>query len=268
MKLTILGSGGAMPIPRPFCQCKICKKARKIGEPFKRNGSSLFIDDINTVIDCGEEIGDSLNRRNIKKVENLFITHWHPDHTFGLRSLLEANFNFRTNKSDRSINLYIPKKVFETLAKRFPVIDYYVNVQKTGTLHLIEDGDKIQIRSISISPIGFKGKESDTYAYLIESKGKKALYAPCDTISFANYKNFVNLDVLINECGIFSDISSEISFDALIQRLREIKPKRTFLTHIEEIEVNHWGEKHFQKMKNKYSDIPFDFAYDGMKINV
>ena len=88
MKLTILGSGGAMPTPRPYCQCAICKKARKFGEPFKRNSSSIFINEINTVIDCGEDIADSLNRRNVKKVDNLFITHSHPDHTFGLRHLL------------------------------------------------------------------------------------------------------------------------------------------------------------------------------------
>ena len=83
MELIILGSGGAIPTPRPFCQCIICKKARKLGEPYKRNSSSLFIQDINTVIDCGEDISDSLNRRDVKKIDNLFITHWHPDHTFG-----------------------------------------------------------------------------------------------------------------------------------------------------------------------------------------
>ena len=73
---------------------------------------------------------------------------------------------------------------------------------------------------------------------------------------------------MINECGLFSDIPSEISFDALMKRLREIKPKRTILTHIEEVEVNIWGEKHFQKMKKQYSDVDFDFAYDGMEINI
>jgi len=268
MKLTILGSGGAMPTPRPYCQCAICKKARKLGEPFKRNSSSIFINEINTVIDCGEDIADSLNRRNVKQVDNLFITHWHPDHTFGLRHLLESYYNFRTGKADRTVNIYVAKKVFETLKQRFPVIEHYINVQKTGALHLIEDGDKIKIGDVSITVVGYKGKESDVYAYLIENKGKKMLYAPCDTINFDNYKNFRNLDLLINECGLFSNIPSEISFDALMQRLREIKPKRTLITHIEEVEINVWGEKHLQKMKEQYSDIDFDFAHDGMDIKI
>ena len=166
--LTILGSGGAMPTPRPFCQCKTCEKARKIGEPYKRNSCSLFVNDINTVIDCGEDIADSLNRRDIKQVDNLFITHWHPDHTFGFRPILEANFDFRANKPKKAINVYIPKKVFETLKQRFPAIDYLLNTQKTGNLHLIEDGEIVKIGNIIISVIGYKVINSDTYAYLIQ----------------------------------------------------------------------------------------------------
>ena len=268
MKLIILGSGGAIPTPRPFCQCKICVKARKIGEPFKRNSSSLFIADAKTVIDCGEDIGDSLNRRNIKQVDNLFITHWHPDHTFGLRHIIEANFNFITGKPDRVINLYVPKKVYATLQKKFPTIDHYHTVQKTAVLHLIEDGDEIKFGAITIKVVGYQGKDSDAYAFLIKEKKLKVLYAPCDTISFDNYKNHSNLDLLINECGLFSAIPSEISFDSLIQRIREIKPKKTIFTHIEEVEINIWKEKHLEKMKKSYSDINFDYAHDGLEIFV
>ncbi len=266
MKLTIIGSAGAIPTPRPYCQCKICKKAREFGEPYKRNSSSLFIQDINALIDCGEDIGDSLNRRNIKQVDHLFITHWHPDHTFGLRHVLEANFNFTKNRADKTIKVYVPRKVFNTLKKRFPIIEYYFNIQKTGELCLVEDGDKIKIGDVSITVVGYSGKESETYAFLIENKSKKVLYAPCDTVAFDNYINFRDLDLLINECGLFSDIPSEISFDTLMQRLREINPKKTILTHIEEVEINIWGENYLQKMKKQYPDINFDFAYDGMEI--
>lgn len=266
--LTILGSGGAMPTPRPFCQCKTCKKARTIGEPYKRNSSSLFINDINTVIDCGEDIADSLNQRNIKQVDDLFITHWHPDHTFGLRPILEANFDFRAKAQKRTINVYIPKKVFEMLKQNFPAIDYFLKIQKTGKLFLVEDGDEIRIMDTTIVVVGYKGKGSDTYAYLIKKGDKKVLYAPCDTISFDNYKNFHGLDVLINECGLFSNVSSEIPFDELMKRIKEINPKKTILTHIEELEINIFGEEYLQRMKNKYSDIKFNFATDGLKIKI
>ncbi len=268
MTITILGSGGATPTPRPFCQCDICKKARKFGEPFKRNSSSVFIKDINTIIDCGEDIGDSLNRRNIKDVDNLFITHWHPDHTFGLRHLLESYYNFRTNKAKKAINIYIPKRVFKTLKQKFPVIEYYINNQKTAVLRLINDGDKIKFGRIQVTVVGYKRINSDNYAYLIEKNNKRALYAPCDTIDFYDYKKFTGLDLLINECGLFSNSQTEINFADLMHRLKEMRPKKTLLTHIEETEINIWGEEYLQKMKNKYPDINFDFSYDGMQIEI
>jgi len=268
MKLTILGSGGAMPTPRPFCKCVTCNKARELGKPYKRNSCSLFINGINTLIDCGEDISDSLNRNNVAQVDNLLITHWHPDHTFGMRHLVEAYYNFRSGKSDKTINLYIPNKVFETLKQKFPVIEYYINVQKTLALHLIEDGDQLKFNDITISVVGYQGKNSDTYAYLLGNNEHKVLYAPCDTISFDNYKNYKNLDLLINECGVFSNVSSEISFDKLMNRIGEINPKKTILTHIEEIEINIWGEDYLQKMKEKYNDIDFDFAIDGMEMEI
>jgi len=266
--LTILGSGGAMPTPRPFCQCKTCKKARAIGEPYKRNSCSLFIDNINAVIDCGEDIADSLNRKNTKSVDSLFITHWHPDHTFGLRPILEANFDFRKGVAKKTVDVYIPRKVYEALKQKYPTIDYLINTLKTGNLHLIEDGETINIKDFSILVVGYKGKNSNIYAYLIQHNNKRVLYAPCDTISFDNYVNFNNLDLLIHECGLFSNISSEISFDDLMQRIKKIKPKKTILTHIEEIEINVWGEEHLEKMKRKYPNINFNFASDGMKIEI
>lgn len=257
-----------MPVPRPFCQCKVCKKARLKGEPYKRNSSSLFINDIETVIDCGEDIADSLNSRGIKQVKNLFITHWHPDHAFGLRPILEANFNFRKNAPDKIIDLYIPKKTYEVLKEKFFAITYFVETQKTGRLHLIEDGDKIKFGDTTVIVAGYKGKNSDTYAYLIESKGKKVLYSSCDTLGFDNYKNFTGLDMLIAECGLFSNYPTEISFAECIKRIKETSPKKTIFTHFEEVELNVFGEKHFEKVKKEYKDVNFDFAYDGMKIKI
>lgn len=53
-----------------------------------------------------------------------------------------------------------------------------------------------------------------------------------------------------------------------MERVRLLMPRRTVLTHIEEIEVNAWGWDHLGEMRKQYSDINFDFAHDGMKIPV
>lgn len=267
MELIILGSGGAIPIPRPLCECNLCKKARK-NNKLKRNSSSLYIKDIKTLIDCGEDIAVSLNRENITKVENLFITHWHPDHTFGLRTIIEANYDFRKKIAKKSINVYIPESVYLSLRKYFPVIDYYINVQKTAKLILIKNKQKIKIGKLDIEVKGYSGDKSDTYAYLIKEKGKKVLYSPCDTISFKNYKFEKGLDLWITECGISEEKSYELFFGDLIKRVNEIKPLRSIFTHIEEIEDSLQNGKFLKNMKQKYSKTNFEFAYDGMKIKL
>ena len=268
MDFVILGSGGSIATPRAYCQCKVCKKARKVGEPYKRNSSSFFIKDINGVIDCGEDVGDSLNRRNIKKVDNLFITHWHPDHTFGLRILLEANFDFINNKVKKRINLFIPRKVYKDLSQKMAALDYFCNVRKVAKVHFIGHNQTKRIGKLNVTAIGYSGKNASTFAYLFSDGKKKVLYAPCDTLGFT--QKIYDLDLLINECGLFSyeKVKSELSFPDLMDRIRKLRVKRAILTHIEEVELNRWGADYLNKMKKKYNAVNFDFAFDGMKIKV
>ena len=40
-----------MVIPKPLCQCRICREARRKGVPYARAGPSAFLHDINLLID-------------------------------------------------------------------------------------------------------------------------------------------------------------------------------------------------------------------------
>lgn len=267
MKLTFLGTGGAMPIPRPFCDCEICSKARKHGEPYKRNSSSLYIEDISGVIDCPEDIADSLNRRGVMKVDNLFVTHWHPDHTFGLRPILEANYDFISEKADKAINVYMPQKVYEQLNKVYPNFYYFEHIAKMCVVHKLEHNESVEINGHKVTAVGYEGDESSTFAYMVESENKKLVYASCDTIGF-NYE-IENVDLLINECGILSpEVDSEIKFENLMKTIASKSIRRTLLTHIEEVEVRRFGLEHYNQLKSDYKDIDFDYAYDGMEVEL
>ena len=138
MKLIVLGSGGCTPTPRPFCGCPTCKKARELGEPYKRNSSSLFVNEILTLIDCLEDIADSLNRGRINKVDNLFITHWHPDHTFGLRPVLETCFNFLENKPNKKISVCMPRRVAVDLKQHYPSVSYFADRLRVADINQVE----------------------------------------------------------------------------------------------------------------------------------
>jgi phosphoribosyl 1,2-cyclic phosphate phosphodiesterase len=38
LTVEFLGSGGAVPTPRPGCECRICAEARLKGVPYSRTG--------------------------------------------------------------------------------------------------------------------------------------------------------------------------------------------------------------------------------------
>lgn len=268
MKIRILGSGGAIPTPRPLCNCEVCTKARNEGAPYKRNSCSIYIEDIKALIDCPEDIGDSLNSNRITEVKNLFITHWHPDHTFGLRVLLESNYDFINSKTMGTINLFIPSKVYETLKKRYPTIGYLIDVIKVAKLQLVEDGDTITIGDAKIKVLGYNGSDSETFTYLLESQGKKALLLLCDSISFKRESEFRDLDLLLHECGIFSydKIEHEISFPDMIKRIRTMNPKRTVLVHIEEVELKAHGLAKLDELEEEHKGLNLSFGQDGQEI--
>lgn len=268
MKLKILGSGGAIPTPKIGCSCSICTNARDIGHPYKRNSSSLFLEDVNTLFDCPEDISLSVNENNILKIDSLFITHWHPDHCFGLRLIMQYGFDFYKECAIKQFTLNIPESVYNVLIKVYPAITYQLNTLKTAKLNLLKDRDIVSLGKLTIQPIGFNGPDSDTFGYLISEDDKKVLYSPCDTILFKNYSEFKNLDLWITECGCFSDFKHEISFINAIDRINEIKPDNTIFTHIEEEELKMAGWNYLQNIKEKYDRISFDFAYDKMEIEI
>jgi len=124
MKLEILGSGGAVTTPKPFCTCSVCVAARK-GSPIEsRFGPCVFIHGPNLLIDTPEEIFVQLNRSSIKSIRACTYSHWHPDHTSGKR-IFEMNkdwigFPPKHKKTD----VYLTRKVAETFEQFLGIRDH------------------------------------------------------------------------------------------------------------------------------------------------
>jgi phosphoribosyl 1,2-cyclic phosphate phosphodiesterase len=55
VRVEILGSGGAVTIPRPGCGCRVCVEAREKGVPYARTGPSVFVHGPDVLIDTPEE---------------------------------------------------------------------------------------------------------------------------------------------------------------------------------------------------------------------
>ena len=119
-----------MVIPKPLCQCRICREARKKGVPYARTGPSAFLHDINLLIDTPAEIASQLNRCHIRHIDYLILTHLDPDHVEGFRIVEQISLDFRTWKAyrEKQIQLILPESLGEGIrnVQSFygPVIDF------------------------------------------------------------------------------------------------------------------------------------------------
>src|SRR5262249_56693887 len=68
LKVEILGSGGAVTIPRPGCSCRVCVEAREKGVPYARTGPSVFVHGPDVLIDTPEEAKQQLNRSQVTRI--------------------------------------------------------------------------------------------------------------------------------------------------------------------------------------------------------
>lgn len=275
MKLTLLGSGGVSPTPRIGCFCKICEEARLKGSPYARTGPALFINSANLLFDAPEEIRQQLNREKIDKVEHLILTHWHPDHTLGIRFLEQLNWNFSESKPYFDpIPVYISEEQFNLFKKLScgSFLDFYEKKEIIKIEKIIEK-QSIILPGIKITPYPIMATKG--FYFLIESGNKKIIYAPCEYHYFKPDSGIKGIDLFIVHTLFWEnrEISprktnpkDEDSFEQMLEHAKSFEAKEILLMHIEEsFGLNH--DEMNEKMKSYYPEQKISVGYDGMQIN-
>lgn len=285
MKFNLLGSGGATKFPRPTCFCKLCEKARRLGIPYARTGPSLYLYDEQILFDTPEEIADQLNREKIKKVSHIFYTHWHPDHTQGMRIFEHLGCSDRGEDGRESnprepIMVCLPNDVLEDF-RRYCHYLFFFEDRGWMIIKKVFDRKKVKIGQVFVTPLNLgRGKDRVRDAYLIEKNDKRVVYAPCSIYGLKVDRFYQNLDLLFIETGWFGDTQKiraklakdhgwqdHVSFEENLELVKKIKPKRTILMHLE-------GTRHvdYDQMKEKIKPhdkmLNLEIAYDGMILNV
>ncbi|MEG2916665.1 MAG: MBL fold metallo-hydrolase [Clostridium sp.] len=280
MKFKIIGSGGCLAIPRPLCTCKVCNEARTKGKPFSRYGCSLFLEDINLLVDTPEDIVHAINYSNIKSINSVLFSHVDPDHTLGMRVFEQLRVNWLEVSEGREcnnpINVYAMEHVMSDINsiqfKFGAYLDYY---EKTRNLIKREIIDRsIFIDDIKISCL----KVNHATIFVFEENNTKVIYAPCNVKPFPNNEILKNADVLIIGSTIVGDILKDgfilksdnplkkelFSMDEIQNIKREYNIKKIVVTHLGE----DWGKSYndYLELESQYNDILF--AYDGMEIHI
>lgn len=280
MKFTIIGSGGCVALPKPLCQCNVCREARKKGEPYSRFGCSLYLYDLKLLVDTPEDIVHALNYADIQEVNYVLFSHMDPDHTLGMRVFEHMRLNWfeisEGKECTNPVNVFAMAHVMSDInsirSKNGSYLDYYENIRNIIKRNIVENF--INLNDIKLTFI----RADSATVFVFEQKEKKVIYAPCDVKPFPVNDIFKNADVMIigntivdevlKEGYIIKDGNSMKDDLFSMNEIEELKDKyniqKIVITHLEE----DWGKSYddYLELQNQYKDITF--AYDGMTFEV
>ena len=187
MQLTFLGTAAAPSMPIPFCTCRVCTDARRIGGKNLRKRSSLVIND-DLLVDIGPDIATASfqHRISLAGIGLCLQTHPHSDH-LDIEFILARHAEYGTTVSG---DLLLGGSD-ETLH----AIDALVGQQSAyGSLFDSETQSALKLKILSLAPFeayrigdyritGYPANHGDDQGFLLYSiaLGDHAVFYGTDT---------------------------------------------------------------------------------------
>ncbi len=204
LKLTILGCHSATPRSDAHPTSQVLEI---------KNGCYL--------IDCGEGTQKQLRKFQFKfsKIENIFISHLHGDHFFGLIGLIST---FSLLKRQNDLHIFAPKGAKEIIDLQLKITKSYLHYNLI--IHELETKSSTLIfedKNVSVHTIPLKHRIYTNGFLFIEKRGERKLNIEAikqfPDIDICDYQNLKNGRDFTRDDGSIVD-NSILTFD----------PKKTF----------------------------------------
>ncbi len=275
MESTVLGSGGNTPTPLPTCDCRVCAEARREGVPYARRGNAIYLHDERALIDAPELVWETLAREGIADVEYVFLSHFHADHTLGLRILQALGLE------EPLVESFVGEPTTLVVSERTHELAIEANelfAQLTDTwadTRVLADGEQLSLGELTVThvaaPIEPDGP-NDVSGFLFEDEASTAFVSP-DENRYLPLDRLPPLDLWIKECGYFREtpageplvtdraeetsLADELTFAESLEQIRAVEPDRVVLTELEEL---------YRRSYDDYERLAAD--YDGLALTV
>lgn len=283
MKVEFLGTGGAITTPKPFCGCRVCDQARKLGRPYSRSGPSVFVHGPDALIDTPEESRDQLNRSTVRAIKAGFYSHWHPDHVMG-RRVWEINHDWRNwPPRHHRTPVYLPAQVARDFRTRLGSWQHLEFFATKGLIELVElaEGQRVMLGDCVVEPIRLA--EDYVYAFMFTQGQKRLMVVMDELVGWDPPAEVRGVDLAVVPIGIMEfhpltgerlmpvdhpTLKSEATFLQTLDIARKLEAKHLAFTHFEEPDgLSHDDHAEMERILRSHGR-PITMAFDGLMLEV
>ncbi len=254
MIFTVLGSGTSSGVPTIGCECPTCVSTDSRD---KRMRTSLLVQSKNTtvLIDTSPDFRQQMLIHKVMKLDAVIYTHSHFDHIGGFDDLRAFNYFL-----EKPIPIYLTETTLRHLSRTF-FYAFEEPEQIGGGVPVVEpiiiDAEKFVIGDIEFIPIFLKHGILEVVGFRI---GNFAYMTDTNFIPEESYLLLQNLDVLVIDALRYSKHPTHFTVYEAISEIRNIKPKKAYLTHVAH------QIKHDECEKNLPENI--FVSYDGLRFEL
>jgi len=253
LEVIFLGTGTSQGIPIIGSDHPVCLSDNSKD---KRLRVSILIswNNLNILIDCGPDFRQQMLANNIEKLDAIFYTHEHNDHTAGLDDI--RPFFFRQG----DIPVYAHSRVLSALRKRFDYIFASEN-KYPGAPGVIEheiENKAFNYNGLTVTPVEFMHNRLQVFGFRIEDF---AYLTDIKSIEDKEAEKLGDLEVLVVSALRVEPHHSHFNLEEALEFIEKIKPKKAYLTHISHMLGFH------EEVEKSLSENVF-LAYDNLKITV
>lgn len=251
LTVEFLGTGTSQGVPVIACECEVCKSSDPKDNRL-RTSVAIRRGDTQIVIDTGPDFRQQMLRAEIKHLDAIIFTHAHKDHIAGMDDIRAYNY-----RAQEAMKVFCDDLVFESLKREY----YYVfdeafkypgipQVER----HRIDKQNSFKVLDLEIEPIEVMHYQLPVLGFRI---GNFSYITDANFIAEEEKEKLKGTDVLVINALRKEQHISHFNLEEALDLIREVAPKKAFLTHI-----SHLMGKHAEVSKELPENV--EIAYDGL----
>ncbi len=274
MKLTYYGTAAGEGWPGLFCNCGLCREARRLkGKNIRTRSQALVNDDLLIDLTPDTNLHSLFYGLDLEKVDHLLVTHSHADH-FHPAELELLREPFAHNRPG-IFHIYGNDRVRDRIWKEVPDVELAEN---RFAFHKALPFQPVTIKDYTVVPLrALHDRREECLFYRITQGDRTILYAhdtgafPEQTVEYLK-KDRIHLDLVSLDCTTQSEPDGK-NHMGLADAVRE-KQRLTELGlgdgHTRWI-VNHFSHNGLwlhDRMVEEAGKAGFEVSYDGMAVEI